>query len=522
MIAILNEFREIEARTGYPFGFGCVAFTDLAFPGFPTFPVIHLPTHMAIFDGHFLPEGRFTNQDADPFLFQIYRAFGAAGMRADASLLNRIGGAHAARYDKVPCNDWSGELLAAARKQASVWLGSPPLVTLDIVIPTFRAPREMLESAISLPVPEGVSTQVTIICDNPGNAEAETLMAELETRHRRNPFVRIRMNKANLGAGPTRNRGLLESAADWVLFLDDDVVPEATILEAYKNLILAYPRATGFVGSSVLPPPQTPRQAGIVAAGVSFFWTVAATFPTATEIPWGVTANLCSRRAASVTFDDTGNFPRTGGGEDIDFCLRMRRWAHLAIADSQGFVAAPQAVIHHPWWDGGSPRLSHFSGWAYGDGHLIDLYPEFTYYNLPDLSETVGCLVAGALLSAVVSRTAPLAALALAAGAIVADYGCDLATLLFVPPPSCAHLSVVVRAQAALQCLAVRTWSECGRLRGHAGRGTLHRNLFRRFNWFGQMWPGAVQEERINSSRRSAVRLAVAVAVAIFALRTTY
>jgi len=73
-----GEFKRLESEMGVPFGFGCVAFTDITFPGMPTFPVVH-KTHMEIFDGLVIPE-IFFNQDGDPFLFQLYRRWGCSNM----------------------------------------------------------------------------------------------------------------------------------------------------------------------------------------------------------------------------------------------------------------------------------------------------------------------------------------------------------------------------------------------------------------------------------------------------------
>lgn len=58
-----------------PFGFGCVALNDESAPGFPTFPVLHR-LHIDIF-GQMLPNN-FINQDGDPFLFQLYKRWGAS------------------------------------------------------------------------------------------------------------------------------------------------------------------------------------------------------------------------------------------------------------------------------------------------------------------------------------------------------------------------------------------------------------------------------------------------------------
>jgi len=43
---------------------------------------------------------------------------------------------------------------------------------------------------------------------------------------------------------------------------------------------------------------------------------------------------------------------QSGGGEDIDFC-RMKRLYALEHG-GEGFRAAPNVVVTHPWWDDGS------------------------------------------------------------------------------------------------------------------------------------------------------------------------
>lgn len=537
--AVHDAFRCIAEDKRLPFGFGCVAMADTAFPGFPTFPVLHR-THADVFSGRIFPT-TFKNQDADPFLFQLYRAFDAARMEPRARLNNTIGGAGDARYAKrhVP---WTGGTLSSAREAAAHWLDlhhgparHVPIVTLDVIVPTFRAPLAMLEAILALRVPAGVSTQITIICDRPGHAGSGAVMEMLQAKHRDNPMVRIRTNAVNLGAGLTRNRGFAESAADWVLFLDDDVVPDAGIIEAYADAIRAHPRATGFIGHSVLPPPSNARQAGVHIAGVAFFWGVAKVNPTHTELPWGVTANLCVRRPPPGTLEFNGAFPKTGGGEDIDFCLRLREYVRSTVRDSEGFVATPAAVITHPWWDGGSPQYSHFSGWAWGDGHLIDLFPALTYRNLPDLSETllaVGWLGVLQLVSraalnrGLLARLPPsvsgpwckfsstkalLATLAVGGACILGDVVVDSWNeLVERPSPACSHLPLSTRIAGVLHGLIIRTVSESGRLAGHASRGTLLTNIGRRFNWFGYMWDGAPGVERREALRRNLVRASAA------------
>ena len=98
MSTIHHTFTELSATEGVPNGIGCVAFTDTSFPGFPTFPVVHR-TDLEIFGGDVIPDF-FTNQDGDPFLFQLYRRWGCS-IRVPSRLCNRLGGRGNARYDKV-------------------------------------------------------------------------------------------------------------------------------------------------------------------------------------------------------------------------------------------------------------------------------------------------------------------------------------------------------------------------------------------------------------------------------------
>jgi hypothetical protein len=258
--------------------------SDMAVLLGPSFPVL-ARTHAL-----WLPEifpVELVNTHADPFLFQIYRAFGAARIEPRARLTNHIGGALSARYEKTHVN-WNGELLSRARHAGAKWLRQPScalLTTVDVIVPTYRVPRERLEAILALRVPAGVSTQFIIICDRPGHAAAERVMSELQASRRDDPMVRLRTNASNIGAGLSRNRGLTESAADWVLFLDDDVLPDPELLESCANSICAHPNATGFIGFTELPQPVNARQAAVHMAGVAFFWSAARTYPHELELP---------------------------------------------------------------------------------------------------------------------------------------------------------------------------------------------------------------------------------------------
>lgn len=135
--------------------------------------------------------------------------------------------------------------------------------------------------------------------------------------------------QVNIGAGPSRNRALDESSADYVLFLDDDVEPVKNILHIYGQAILdtKAENVCGFIGNTLFPTPVTSLQRAIVLSDVTDMFSVS---ERVTRPAWGVSANFAvrvasgngdERRCWDTRFGDS--FPKTGGGEDVDFCLRL-------------------------------------------------------------------------------------------------------------------------------------------------------------------------------------------------------
>ena len=57
------------------------------------------------------------------------------------------------------------------------------------------------------------------------------------------------LHATNMGAGMTRNALLDTSAADYVLFFDDDVQPTAGCIDAYVRAARNHPTAVGFAGT---------------------------------------------------------------------------------------------------------------------------------------------------------------------------------------------------------------------------------------------------------------------------------
>jgi glycosyltransferase involved in cell wall biosynthesis len=189
---------------------------------------------------------------------------------------------------------------------------------MDVIIPTFRCDITIIEQIINLPSTENVSTMFIIIVDNPEAPNRKELQnLEVKYSSGKVPKVRVRFNKTNTGASMTRNVRINESSADWIIFLDDDILVEHDnqILIEYSKCINKNPKAGGFIGTTRFPQPVNWRQRGVVDSGIVYFWDIAQKMNCP---PWGVTANLCTQRT-EVRFHD--DFVKTGGGEDVAFCI---------------------------------------------------------------------------------------------------------------------------------------------------------------------------------------------------------
>jgi len=168
-------------------------------------------------------------------------------------------------------------------------------------------------------------------------------------------------------------------------FFDDDIIPTTNCLEeVYKAIIHDINHnnddITGYVGLSILIRVGYNATNAIHIAQTTYFWEISTHLPWS---PWGVTAFLVCKWKPNMKFDE--DFPKTGGGEDIAFCIE-----HLE-GDKKKIKSIPTAEIVHPWWDN-RKRIKlwiRLVKWAIGDGILIDKFPQFTYSALPNIFEFI-------------------------------------------------------------------------------------------------------------------------------------
>ncbi|TDL21121.1 hypothetical protein BD410DRAFT_316142 [Rickenella mellea] len=510
MISIHEEFLRAGRDEGVPTGFGCIALTDVSFPGMPTFPVVHR-THMDIFGGEVVPEV-FINQDGNVYLYQLYRRWGCSRM-ISSRIRNGVGGSGNARYVKQHATKWAFDTLDHSTKTLEDWMTQrhPKILrklTIDVIVPSYRVQLPLLDGILQLKSSSTCSVMFVIIVDDPNSPQ----IPELQKRYDGRPDVRIRVNPKNIGASATRNRGMDESAAEWVHFLDDDVVPHPDLLLEDEKIIRAHPLAAGFVGNSQFPPADSVFKTAIHLAGVIDYWNIATKWITdvqqGTYVPWGVTANLIARRNVDdgVKYDLV--FPKTGGGEDIDYCLKKH--AYFVAHGLQGFHQAPKVTITHPWWNDGRRSYWRYYMWSKGDGALIKLYPHFSFRDSAPNSSELFFLISTILSPLIPLRIIKLRTfLAAPASVVIANVVHDLYRHLWRERRSPASIKSNLRGIywmiASIESSFIRMASEAGRLAGMLER--------RETAWFGYRFDWLVgrkgEAPRLEERRKSRERLAL-------------
>lgn len=482
-----RSFLTLEEK-GFPSFFGCPWWNDLSFPNFPTFPVVGR-AHYRIFNALIPPKRakNFVNQDLDPYLQRLYLKCGASPPVRRAVLVNTCGGNEdaPARYKRVTAQEWK-DFVLEDQQVLQHFLSSnmeallPTKKLVDVVIPSFRLDMKYLVSICNIIVPESWVTIFLVIVDNPTLLQERGLtVKDLENELLRScpgKNIRVRNNERNMGAAASRNHGIDESSAEWILFLDDDLEPNRDILIRYDEAMSSVddenPEVLGFIGKVRFPRSASMNawHAGVLMSYLTFMFEIT-DFPNYENPAWGVTANIMSRRLPNVRFDT--KYAKSGGGEDVDFCLKLKEKNGDGI-----FVKVPEALVYHPFWE--TSFYSHFFNWAYGDSLLFTTFPYMTYYSYPNIVEFGLAVVCCALFFGAFKNGFILMLLC-----AVIDIMCDI-----FHDESFQQRSSLLEFQRSLE-FRVRAhilansyvWIlEMGRLWGHLTRAEIW-NATRRFDW---------------------------------------
>ena len=195
----------------------------------------------------------------------------------------------------------------------------------SVIVPHYND-VDRLHVCLSALVPQLASTSVSteiIVVDNNSTDDLTTIANEF-------PEVRL-VVETKQGAAEARNRGVRESNAKRIYFLDCDCIPAKDWLNVAHRAIADADIVGGRVDTfDETPPPRS---------GAEAFETVFAFQQKAyiEEKQFSVTANLLTWRSV---FDATGPF-RAGVSEDVD-------WCHRAVGAGYKLTYNADLAVMHP------------------------------------------------------------------------------------------------------------------------------------------------------------------------------
>ncbi|MFW2541559.1 glycosyltransferase [Primorskyibacter sp. 2E107] len=198
--------------------------------------------------------------------------------------------------------------------------------TTAVIIPHYNDQTRLARCLDAL-VPQLDDAQVAVEVVVVDNMSDPALSPQFIARW---PQVRF-VTEADKGAAPARNRGVAETRADRLFFLDCDCLPEADWLEC---AFAACDRAALVGGCLTVFDETPPPRSGAEAFEAVFAFDNRRYIE---EKGFSVTANLLTRRAV---FDEIGGF-RAGLSEDLDWCQR-------ATAAGFALVYAEDLRVSHP------------------------------------------------------------------------------------------------------------------------------------------------------------------------------
>lgn len=247
-----------------------------------------------------------------------------------------------------------------------------PSKSIDIIIPSFRLEEKYLLPLIHLAKPSGWLFNYFIVVDNP-SIHVPAAILELARAGR----IQLFINEQNMGASASRNKGIDAGQSEWILFIDDDVIADQDLLFVYTQAIENNPNEIGFIGLTDFPPPSNHFTSALQAGELTFFKIAASK----DYFPWGVTANMMYNRSSMQELRFSQQFPKSGGGEDVDLPLRICQRHH------QSFKCVKDARVVHPWWNDGKTHYDRFIRYGIGVGYLLPRHPPLTWRDFPNTME---------------------------------------------------------------------------------------------------------------------------------------
>lgn len=233
-------------------------------------------------------------------------------------------------------------------------MGAGPCL-ITVAIPTYRREGVLLDTLRDLLALARGPAEILVLDQTERHAPATD--QQLAALH---AAGRIRWLRLNVPSIPqAMNRGLLEATHDIVLFLDDDIRPEADLLSAHLDAHARH--ADVLVAGRVIQP----WEEGMDFSGETSFRFAGLHFAWISEFMGG---NFSLRRATALAlggFDE--NFVRVAYRFEAEF-------AHRFVTSGRRIFFEPAACLHHLKDAGGGTRTfgEHLTTWR--PDHAVGAY----------------------------------------------------------------------------------------------------------------------------------------------------
>ena len=243
--------------------------------------------------------------------------------------------------------------------------------SVSIIIPLSR-PTAYLKDILKLESKIVNEIEFVLVIDNPKDDFIQWVnQLTIESKQK----ICIIVNKDNLGAPKSRNKGIEKAKGDLLLFLDDDVIPDKMLID-YHIKELKDKDSFGVIGTTVMEFRKDKKlQYALGKAGFAYSFRLYQDYK---KHSWGPTCNVSflKKKVDKIRFDDC--YPKSGGGEDVDFC-----WDVAKINNNQKMIVSEKAKAIHPPWEGAKSIYRRLKRWGYADAILFNNQPERRYLDWP-------------------------------------------------------------------------------------------------------------------------------------------
>ena len=165
------------------------------------------------------------------------------------------------------------------------------------------------------------------------------------------------------------------------------------------------------------------------------------------------------------------------------------------VSSDVSIAPAPNAIVHHPWWDDAAvwSMIKRHYNWARGDGILLEKHPKFTFLSFPNSVELLLLLP----LLLLVTFPSWTILLKLIVGLVVADIAATVMYCVYHAKDQFQEQFRDCRFKwtAMVVAAVIRRASDGGRLATKLKRRQWSL-LCRRFDWFTGFNQGSVSSQR--------------------------